>query len=161
MKPIDAIAAPHHIQTKLIDMKTTYLIAATSLALLSVSAHAEINEGVMPLTNKNKRADIRAEAVMANRNEHPDVASSRVAASLPNPASRSDIRAQAVGAARIEHADAYMSRVAPMLSSPAGRSAIRAEAVAAAQAPNQNLDRKAFFNSEIPPQFGSAKRSLQ
>jgi hypothetical protein len=143
-------------------MKTTKLIAATSLAILSiVSAHAENNEGVMPLTNKNKRADVYAQAVVAVRNEHADAASSRVAPPLLNSASRSAIRAEAVAAARNEHADADMSRVARALPTPANRSTIRAEAVATAHAPNQNLDRKAFFNSEIPQEFRGAKRALQ
>lgn len=37
------------------------------------------------------------------------------------------------------------------------RAAVHAEAVAAAHAPNQNLDRRAFANSEVPPQFQAAR----
>ena len=37
------------------------------------------------------------------------------------------------------------------------RASVRAEAVAAAHAPNQNLDRRAFFNSEVPPQIGTGR----
>jgi hypothetical protein len=44
---------------------------------------------------------------------------------------------------------------APLRSLPSARdrASIRAEAVAAAHAPNQNLDRRAFVNSEVPPQY--------
>jgi hypothetical protein len=162
MRPIDAISRHLDVQLKLIDMKVTRLISVTSLALLSiVSARAEINEGVLPLTNKDQRADVHAEAVMAARNEHSDAASSRVAPPRPNPASRVVIRAEAIAAARNEHADVDLSRVAAALPTPFNRSALRAEAVATAHASNQNLDRKAFFNSEIPPQFGGAKWAMQ
>ena len=146
----------------LIDMKTQRIIAVTSLALLStISAHAEINEGVQPRTYMKKREDVRAEAVLAIRSEHPDAASSRVAAPLPTPAARSAIRADAGAAVRGEHPDAVSSRVAQALPTPASRSTIRAEAVAAAHAPNQNLDRKAFVNSEIPAQFGGPRTMMR
>lgn len=48
---------------------------------------------------------------------------------------------------------------APLTSRPSSRdrASIRAEAVAAAHAPNQNLDRRAFVNSEVPPQFKAAR----
>jgi len=48
----------------------------------------------------------------------------------------------------------------PLTSRPSSldRASIRAEAVAAAHAPNQNLDRRAFVNSEVPPQFQGPRR---
>lgn len=42
---------------------------------------------------------------------------------------------------------------APMLAATRDRASVRAEAVAAAHAPNQNLDRKAFFNSTVPAEY--------
>jgi len=49
---------------------------------------------------------------------------------------------------------------APLVSRPSSRdrASVRAEAVAAAHAPNQNLDRRAFVNSEVPPQLQAAPR---
>jgi len=41
----------------------------------------------------------------------------------------------------------------PTLSASRDRAGVRAEAVAAAHAPNQNLDRKAFFNSTVPAEY--------
>ena len=68
--------------------------------------------------------------------------------------SRSDVAAGADAAAR--GGNVYGDVVAaPLRSQPSSRdrASIRAEAVAAAHAPNQNLDRRAFVNSEVPPQF--------
>ncbi len=71
---------------------------------------------------------------------------------------RADVAAGADAAAR--GGNAYGDVVAqPLTSRPSARdrAAIRAEAVAAAHAPNQNLDRRAFVNSEVPPQFQPAR----
>lgn len=68
--------------------------------------------------------------------------------------SRTDVAADALGAAH--RGNVYGDVVpAPLTSRPSSRdrASIRAEAVAAAHAPNQNLDRRAFVNSEVPPQF--------
>jgi hypothetical protein len=48
---------------------------------------------------------------------------------------------------------------APLTSLPSSRdrASVRAEAVAAAHAPDQNLDRRAFFNSEVPTQRGTGR----
>ena len=42
---------------------------------------------------------------------------------------------------------------APTLAASRDRGGVRAEAVATAHAPNQNLDRKAFFNSTVPLEY--------
>jgi hypothetical protein len=71
--------------------------------------------------------------------------------------SRTDVATDAAGAAR--RGNVYGDVVAaPLTSRPSSRdrASIRAEAVAAAHAPNQNLDRRAFVNSEVPPQFRTA-----
>lgn len=68
--------------------------------------------------------------------------------------SRAAVEAGADAAARA--GNVYGDVVAQPLASRPGtrdRAATRAEAVAAAHAPNQNLDRRAFVNSEVPPQF--------
>lgn len=72
--------------------------------------------------------------------------------------SRTDVLAGADAAAR--GGNVYGDVVAaPLTSRPSSRdrASIRAEAVAAAHAPNQNLDRRAFVNSEVPPQFKAAR----
>ena len=69
--------------------------------------------------------------------------------------SRADVAAGADAAARA--GNIYGDVVPEPLRSRPGvrdRASVRAEAVAAAHAPNQNLDRRAFFNSEVPPQIG-------
>lgn len=73
--------------------------------------------------------------------------------------SRSAVAAEADAAAR--DGNVYGDVVAaPLTSRPSSRdrASVRAEAVAAAHAPNQNLDRRAFVNSEVPPQFQRAGR---
>lgn len=72
--------------------------------------------------------------------------------------SRGDVEAGAGAAAR--GGNVYGDVVAaPLTSRPSSRdrASIRAEAVEAAHAPNQNLDRRAFVNSEVPPQFQPAR----
>lgn len=71
---------------------------------------------------------------------------------------RADVTAGADAAAR--GGNVYGDVVAqPLTSQPStrDRASIRAEAVATAHAPNQNLDRRAFVNSEVPPQFQGAR----
>jgi len=73
--------------------------------------------------------------------------------------SRSDVVAGADAAAR--GGNVYGDVVAaPLVSRPSSldRASVRAEAVATAHAPNQNLDRRAFVNSEVPPQFQASQR---
>ncbi|MDP9894731.1 hypothetical protein J2W32_003607 [Variovorax boronicumulans] len=63
---------------------------------------------------------------------------------------------EAEGAAAARGGNVYGDVVAsPLTTRPSqlDRASVRAEAVAAAHAPNQNLDRRAFANSEVPPQF--------
>ncbi|SDZ23120.1 hypothetical protein SAMN05518669_12491 [Variovorax sp. YR634] len=73
--------------------------------------------------------------------------------------SRSDVVAGADAAAR--GGNVYGDVVAaPLVLRPSSldRASVRAQAVAAAHAPNQNLDRRAFVNSEVPPQFQASQR---
>ncbi|SEF33748.1 alpha/beta hydrolase [Variovorax sp. NFACC27] len=73
--------------------------------------------------------------------------------------SRTDVVAGADAAAR--EGNVYGDVVAaPLVSRPSSRdrASVRAEAVSAAHAPNQNLDRRAFVNSEVPSQFQAAPR---
>lgn len=72
--------------------------------------------------------------------------------------SRSEVASEAAAAAH--GGNVYGDVVAaPLTSRPSlrDRASIRAEAVATAHAPNQNLDRRAFANSEVPPQFRTAR----
>jgi len=68
--------------------------------------------------------------------------------------SRAEVQAGAVQAAKEGNAysDATYGANDTFVST-ASRSAVRAQAVAAAHDPLQNLDRKAFVNSEVPAQF--------
>jgi len=73
-------------------------------------------------------------------------------------ASRTEVASEAAAAAR--DGNVYGDVVeAPPVSRPSSRdrASVRAEAVATAHAPNQNLDRRAFANSEVPPQFRTAR----
>ena len=66
----------------------------------------------------------------------------------------------AEGAAAARRGNVYGDVVAsPLTTHPSqlDRASVHAEAVAAAHAPNQNLDRRAFANSEVPPQFQGAR----
>jgi hypothetical protein len=71
--------------------------------------------------------------------------------------SRAEVQAGAVQAAKAGnlYADGAFGADEPFVST-ASRSAVRAEAVAAAHDPLQNLDRKAFVNSEVPAQYKRA-----
>ncbi|MGJ7529025.1 alpha/beta hydrolase [Variovorax sp. GB1P17] len=72
--------------------------------------------------------------------------------------SRTEVASKAAAAAR--DGNVYGDVVeAPAVSRPGlrDRASVRAEAVATAHAPNQNLDRRAFANSEVPPQFRTAR----
>jgi len=68
--------------------------------------------------------------------------------------SRAEVRAEAVQAAKAGnvYGDVTYGANEPFVST-ASRSAVRAQAVAAAHDPLQNLDRKAFVNSEVPAQY--------
>jgi hypothetical protein len=68
-------------------------------------------------------------------------------------------QADAEGAAAARRGNVYGDVVAsPLTTQPShlDRASVHAQAVAAAHAPNQNLDRRAFANSEVPPQFQAA-----
>ncbi len=109
-------------------MKTPKLIAAAALSLLAASGGA-LAQGFEPVQP------------------------------LKAVTSRSAVAAEADAAAR--DGNVYGDVVAaPLTSRPSSRdrASVRAEAVAAAHAPNQNLDRRAFVNSDVPPQFQRAGR---
>lgn len=74
--------------------------------------------------------------------------------SITSTVSRAEVQAGAVQAAKAgnQYSDAGFGANETFVSS-ASRSAVRAQAVAAAHDPLQNLDRKAFVNSEVPAQF--------
>ena len=68
--------------------------------------------------------------------------------------SRAEVDAEGAAAAR--RGNVYGDVVPlPLTTQPSrlDRASVHAEAVAAAHAPNQNLDRRAFANSEVPPQL--------
>ena len=70
------------------------------------------------------------------------------------------VQLAAEGAAAARGGNVYGDVVASPLTmrpSQLDRASVHAEAVAAAHAPNQNLDRRAFANSEVPPQFQGAR----
>jgi len=104
-------------------MKTSKIIAAAALSILAAA-------GAQAETYEGVQAPVSAN-------------------------SRTEVNAQAVAAARSEnpYAEGASSRVAAPLVASADRSAVRAQAVAAAHEPNQNLDRRAFFNSVVPAQY--------
>lgn len=68
--------------------------------------------------------------------------------------SRADVAAQGNAAARSGNVYGdVQSSAAIVRPSAFDRASVHAEAVAAAHAPNQNLDPRAFANSEVPPQY--------
>jgi len=108
-------------------MKTSKIIAAAALSLLAAAgAHADAYNYVPGFNNTSER-------------------------------SRDEVRAEATAAAhRVDpYRDGATSQVQPVLRSSVDRDAVKAQAIAAAHAPNQNLDRKAFFNSEIPASYSN------
>jgi hypothetical protein len=116
-------------------MKTSNLIAAAVLSLLAASG---------------------AQAQGAQANGGPGFEPVRPLQAVTR---RADVASGADAAAR--GGNVYGDVVAaPLTSRPSSRdrASIRAEAVAAAHAPNQNLDRRAFVNSEVPLQFEAPRR---
>ena len=81
---------------------------------------------------------------------------------LTSQRTRAEVVAEAVIAAHSAKpaAEGASSGVAPATVAGTDRARVRAEAAATARAPNQNLDRKAFFNSEIPAAYKRAKMSF-
>ncbi|MDH6170541.1 hypothetical protein M2282_005716 [Variovorax boronicumulans] len=72
----------------------------------------------------------------------------------------SRVELAAEGAAAARGGNVYGDVVAaPLTAQPSrlDRASVHAEAVAAAHAPNQNLDRRAFANSEVPRQFRATR----
>jgi len=68
--------------------------------------------------------------------------------------SRAEVKAEAVQAAKAGNVYGDVTYGAnDAFVSTASRSAVRQQAVAAAHDPLQNLDRKAFVNSEVPAQY--------
>ncbi|WP_422099709.1 alpha/beta hydrolase [Variovorax sp.] len=71
-------------------------------------------------------------------------------------ADRAALAAEAAAAARAGNAYGNVEAERPLAAPRTGgrdRAAVRAEAVAASHDPSLNLDRRAFVNSEIPPQI--------
>lgn len=70
--------------------------------------------------------------------------------------SRAEVQAGAVAAAKAGtnlYGDVAQAGVTQVASGTVDRNAVRAQAVATAHDPLQNLDRKAFVNSQIPQQY--------
>lgn len=105
-------------------MKSSKILAAAAFSILAAAgAQAETYDGVHALTSQRARSEVVSEAVLAARS--------------PNP-----------------YAEGASSGVAPaLLASNVDRARVRAQAVAAAHAPNQNLKREGFFNSEVPAAY--------
>jgi hypothetical protein len=110
-------------------MKTSNIIAAAALSMLAAAGVRAQAQGYVPVQP------------------------------LQATTSRADVLAGADAAARA--GNLYGDVVPePPTSRPSARdrASVRAEAVATAHAPNQNLDRRAFFNSEVPPQLGTGRQ---
>ena len=74
---------------------------------------------------------------------------------LTSQRARAEVAAEAVVAAHSADpaAEGASSGVAPALVAGTDRARVRAEAVATAHAPNQNLRREGYFNSEVPAAY--------
>ncbi|MBB3178265.1 helicase SNF2 [Variovorax sp. Sphag1AA] len=118
-------------------MKTSKIIVAAAVSLLAaVGAQAETYEGVHPLVSSNSRAEVRAGAVDAARQDNPyaEAVSSRVAPLQTASAPRGTVRNEAVAAAHSAnpYAEGYGQGVASASASAVDRSAVRSQAYAAA-----------------------------
>lgn len=106
------------------------LAAALLVALAAAPAFAEsqaddILQNRTPFTGTHSRAEVQGQ--LAQASQRGELLAAGEALGMEN-------RPVALGAGR-------------------DRASVRAEAVAAAHAPNQNLDRKAFFNSTVPAEY--------
>lgn len=127
-------------------MKTSNIIAVAALSLLAAAgAQAQTARAI---------ADAGAVVAAHSADPYAEGFSGRVAAPT-GLADRAAVNAEAVVASRSvnPYAEGFSGRVAPVLASGLDRNTVRAVAVATAHAPNQNLDRKAYFNSEIPAEY--------
>lgn len=100
------------------------IITAAAVALFAAAgASAEEYQGVITVNSQVSRAQVQADAVAASK------------------------------AGTNLYGDAAQAGVTQVASGNVDRNAVRAQAVAAAHDPLQNLDRKAFVNSQIPQQY--------
>lgn len=110
----------------------TKIIAATAVALFAAAgASAEEYQGVITVNSQVSRAQVQAEAVAA----------SKAGVNL--------------------YGDVAQAGVTTVASGTVDRNAVRAQAVAAAHDPLQNLDRKAFVNSQIPQQYTNGSLAVR
>ncbi|RSZ41047.1 MULTISPECIES: helicase SNF2 [unclassified Variovorax] len=122
-------------------MNTKQRIALSAIAFAMLGAagavHAETYEGVHSITSSASRADVRAEAVAAARNDNPyaEGANAGPAAVIASSTTRAAVRAEAVAAAHNDnpYAEGASSGVAPMVASTGDRATVRAAARAAAR----------------------------
>ena len=125
-------------------MKSTNYVATATISLLAAfgalagaGAQAETYQGVHAPVSINKRADIRAEAVIAARivNPYAEGAASHVAPQLVTSIDRSTVRADAVASARSAnpYAEGYGQGVAPASVGSVDRNKLRDQARATAR----------------------------
>ena len=119
-------------------MKTSKIIVAAAVSLLAaVGAQAETYDGVHPLVSSNSRAEVRAGAVDAARQDNPyaEAVSSRVAPLQTASAPRAIVRNEAVAAAHSAnpYAEGYGQGVASVSTGIVDRAAVRSQAYAAAR----------------------------
>jgi hypothetical protein len=108
------------------------IITAAAVALFAAAgASAEEYQGVLTVNSQVSRAQVQADAAAA----------SKAGANL--------------------YGDAAQAGVTQVASGTVDRNAVRAQAVAAAHDPLQNLDRKAFVNSQIPQQYTNGSLAVR
>jgi hypothetical protein len=108
------------------------IITAAAVALFAAAgASAEEYQGVITVNSQVSRAQVQADAVAA----------SKAGVNL--------------------YGDSAQAGVTQVASGVVDRNAVRAQAVATAHDPLQNLDRKAFVNSQIPQQYTNGSLAVR
>jgi hypothetical protein len=109
------------------------IITAAAVALFAAAgAHAEQYEGVTTVNSQQSRAEVQAGAVAA----------AKAGTNLYGDAAQAGVT-QLAGSSTVD------------------RNAVRAQAVATAHDPLQNLDRKAFVNSQVPQQYTNGSLAVR
>jgi hypothetical protein len=109
------------------------IITAAAVALFAAAgAHAEQYEGVTTVNSQQSRAEVQAGAVAA----------AKAGTNLYSDAAQAGVT-QLAGGSTVD------------------RNAVRAQAVATAHDPLQNLDRKAFVNSQVPQQYTNGSLAVR
>src|SRR5215207_2137437 len=109
------------------------IITAAAVALFAAAgAHAEQYEGVTTVNSQQSRTEVQAGAVAA----------AKAGTNLYSDAAQAGVT-QLAGSSTVD------------------RNAVRAQAVAAAHDPLQNLDRKAFVNSQVPQQYTNGSLAVR